>query len=75
MSEYVINDFTIYPNPVSNVLSVKGNKAVESITIFDLHARKLIATEGSDTVDVSQLAKGTYIVKVNKNQIFKFIKK
>jgi hypothetical protein len=75
VTDYVINDYTIYPNPVSNVLSVQGNKAVESITIFDLHARKLIATEGSDTVDVSQLATGTYIVKVNKNQIFKFIKK
>jgi len=75
LNEFDSTTFAIYPNPVSNVLSVQGNKTVDSITIFDIHAQKLIATEGTNTVDVSQLATGTYIVKVNKNQIFKFIKK
>ena len=69
------NQFTIYPNPTSNILYVEGNKDVESIVIFDLNARKLIKNQSSKTVDVSALSSGTYIVKVNNQETFRFIKK
>jgi hypothetical protein len=69
------NQFKIYPNPTSNILFVEGIKEIESIAVFDLNARKLINSQDSDTIDVSQLSAGTYIIKVNNEENFRFIKK
>jgi hypothetical protein len=69
------NQFKIYPNPTTNLLFVEGNKDIESIVVFDLNARKLINNQDSDTIDVSQLPAGTYIIKVNNEETFRFVKK
>jgi Glycosyl hydrolase catalytic core/Secretion system C-terminal sorting domain/F5/8 type C domain len=75
VNEYTQNDFKIYPNPTTNELTISGLSKPETIQIYDIHARKLIEKQNSNSLDVSQLKQGIYILKINKNNIFQFIKK
>ena len=61
------NRFTAYPNPVKNNLTIRYNKSIDTVTIFNLlgqqlFSRSINATEGK--VDMSSLTAGTYLVKV-----------
>ena len=62
-----------YPNPVVNTLNVLGVSDTEPLFVYDLSG-KCLMTERGNKVEVSNLTKGTYILKVN-NQCIKFIKK
>lgn len=74
-NSFLKNQFTIYPNPTTNVLHISGNDEVEYLDIFDLSGRKLMTTKGVNTVDVSQLSAGIYFINVNNKEAFKFVKK
>lgn len=55
----------VYPNPVKDVLNVEG-KEIKSLTIYDAEGRRVIVKagfSGKATVNVSGLAKGTYLVQ------------
>jgi hypothetical protein len=67
--------FTIYPNPAA--ISFKVNKAVESVSIFDITGKQIARFVGNfnskHDFDISKLSKGIYVVKfdVNSNSITK----
>ena len=57
-----------FPNPVSNELNISNIREKAAISIYDLNGRQLLSrTSGINDVkiDVSQLKKGVYIIKVN----------
>ncbi len=61
------NYFTIYPNPVGEYLNITIKQATEmySITIYNLIGQQVqTTTYPTETVDVSSLTTGNYIVKV-----------
>ena len=62
------NQLTIYPNPASSTITVEGLNGVAQV--FDVNGKKVMnITNG--TFDVSELSKGTYIVKSEKyNTLF-----
>lgn len=66
--------FTIYPNPVSTILNISSEIAVENLQVFDFLGKKLLSTQKTNSVDVSPLANGTYFLKVNNLKMIKFIK-
>jgi len=71
-------DFQIYPNPVSEVLSLKTTEKIKEVRIFDTTGRALPTQEQNGSVDVRNLEKGIYILKVQtdkNNYTQKFIKK
>lgn len=63
--------FTIYPNPVKDVLQIKGQNidTIETIKIFDISG-KLVIEEKKDInqLDVSNLSSGLFILKVETNK-------
>lgn len=66
----------IYPNPVRDVINISSDKSIQSVEIFDILGR-LIRTETKNNINVSQLSKGNYILKIktsNQEIIEKFIK-
>ena len=75
VNEFTSNKFTIYPNPTSNLLHISGINEVESLEILDLNGRQLIKKAGINSVDISDLSKGVYFLKLNNKETFKFIKK
>jgi hypothetical protein len=70
-----INQFAIYPNPASSSIQIESKDEVESIVVFDLNAKILMQNKASKSIDISQLASGTYVLRVNNKETFKFIKK
>lgn len=75
------NQFIIYPNPVTNVLHVSfisnSNLKIKTISILDINGKEIIKTS-SPQIDVRNLIKGIYIIKIatpsNQAGIAKFIK-
>ena len=70
-----VNQFAIYPNPTTNTINIEGNTDIDSLVIFDLNAKVLMQNQGSKNIDVSQLTAGTYVIRINNKETFKFIKK
>ena len=66
-------DLFVYPNPVAQTLRIDGAEAGSTFTIYDLQGRTLMQTI-ENQIDVSSLAQGSYLLKVN-DQVVKFIKK
>ncbi|WP_333876180.1 T9SS type A sorting domain-containing protein [Flavobacterium sp.] len=56
-----------YPNPVDNVLNFElKDSSVKSIEIYNLLGQMLIAiSDAENTIDLSDLQSGTYLIKVN----------
>ncbi len=69
----------LYPNPVLNILNVniESNLINEPYNIFDCLGRVVINGKFNDvdtTINVEQLSKGIYYLKVSGNSVNKFIK-
>jgi hypothetical protein len=74
-----LESFSLYPNPVDNVLHIKSNQLeVKTIRIFDITGRTVKAIDnakGVKSVDTSSLKRGIYIMSINNNLQYKFVKK
>lgn len=68
----------VYPNPAADVVNVEAAEEITSIAVFNLAGAQLNAQAdingNAATVNVSDLAAGSYIIKVNK-QAAQLIKK
>jgi Leucine-rich repeat (LRR) protein len=58
-------DVFIYPNPTDNYLFVEGNKNPISISIYNLLGAEVIAKSATDKINVSELSKGVYIIRIS----------
>lgn len=61
------NALIIYPNPASDVLNISTPEKVLDVRIFAADG-KLVKTADTKVVNVSDLAKGVYIVKVKTDK-------
>jgi hypothetical protein len=69
--------FSAVPNPVKDVLNLSYNKDISNIAIYNLLGQEMIskAINASQTqIDMSNLATGTYLVKVTADSQVKTIK-
>ena len=74
INSFAAPKFNIYPNPTSDTIKISGDQSIVFLQIFDVNGRSLMVQRNSNAVDVSALAKGTYFIKVNNTETFKFIK-
>lgn len=59
------SDVTIYPNPVKDVLHITSDKPINIIRIFNVSGAELLRTANTNSVNVSHLPAGIYMVYVN----------
>lgn len=59
------SNLKVFPNPAVDVVNLTSNKEVKSVTIYDLSGKKVKSTTDSKQINVSNLAKGTYILQAN----------
>lgn len=72
----IFNNISIYPNPVKNVLNIKGlgNELIKA-SIYNITGQKVISqTTGLKTINTSSLAPGVYFLNLETNDASKTIK-
>ncbi|MDO6596194.1 choice-of-anchor J domain-containing protein [Oceanihabitans sp. 2_MG-2023] len=81
VDEFNINAFTVYPNPVNDVLNIKTNLTIENVEVYNqLGQRVLTVTKNQisgNSIDMSNLNNGIYIIEIasgDKKESFKIIK-
>lgn len=58
-------EFKLYPNPVNNVLNINSKEPLASVTAFDMLGRTVLKVNNvSDSINVSSLNKGVYILQL-----------
>jgi Secretion system C-terminal sorting domain len=76
-SNFTFKNFSFSPNPVTNVLKVINDSAIDSIEVSSLLGQKIMNKSVNDLqteIDMSQLTKGIYFVKVTANGSEKIVK-
>jgi hypothetical protein len=74
VDDFSKNSFRIFPNPVASKLYL--NDDFKSVKVYDMSGKKVVELNNSseNSIDVSQLGKGTYILVSDNNRKTKFIK-
>lgn len=67
----------LYPNPAQTTLNLSGYSSPVKISVFDMLGKQHIETEVINTLDVSALKPGFYMVEIKnetRSKVFKIIK-
>ena len=70
VNDFASKGFSAYPNPVSNILNLQANEAINSVAIYNVLGQEVYSAKinaMTSTVDMSQMASGAYFVKVDIN--------
>ena len=69
--------FSVYPNPVTNILNVEYSKEISTVAVFNLLGQEVLSkavNTSQSQIDMSSLSSGTYLVKVQSENLTKTIK-
>jgi len=82
VDEFENGDFVFYPNPVSDVVtvSIKNSGTIAAIAVYDMlgkliHLDKPTSAVSTQTLDLSSVSKGVYLIEVTSDTNLKVIKK
>jgi hypothetical protein len=62
--------FSMYPNPASNRLNISAKEAIQNAAVYNVLGKKVMSLEinkSSESIDISNLASGIYLIKYNVN--------
>ncbi|MFD2915601.1 T9SS type A sorting domain-containing protein [Psychroserpens luteus] len=63
----ISNQFTLYPNPTSNILNLESVRPITRVKVFDILGKEVLSSESNMTnekVNISKLNSGLYVVFV-----------
>ena len=82
LNEFENGDFVFYPNPTSDIvtISLKNNGSISNIVVYDLLGKmilsqKPVTSESSQTINLSAISKGVYLLEVTTDSNLKVVKK
>lgn len=67
-------NFEVYPNPMNNVLYIKGYD-IQNVSIFNAVGQQMLFVEGSNEIDVTTLDNGLYFVRISDKRGGNVVKK
>lgn len=68
--DILASNFNIYPNPAKDFINIKSSSAaISSVKIYDLLGKQVRAEDNlqNSKIDVSDIASGIYLMKINSN--------
>lgn len=80
LDDFSSEDFSVYPNPVKDVLTLRSSTSVDQIEVYDVLGKLVLnktPNSISPTVNMSDLNSGVYFLKVtidNQSKTIKIIK-
>jgi len=63
-TEEQLTTFTIYPNPVTDILIIESNTTINNLSIYNELGQLLLKTNKTYTLDISTLTNGIYYLKI-----------
>lgn len=74
-NEFNLADFTIFPNPASNVLNILSSDKLDRFEIRDIQGKIIIEDNlNATTIDISGLQSGIYLLKIKSDDKLAFKK-
>jgi len=73
----IIKGFTLYPNPVKNILNIQVQENINNVKLFNLLGQQIVQKNVNDNkilLDISSLIQGTYIAIVTTDKTIKSVK-
>ena len=61
---YANNTISLYPNPAQEVLNISSSNSITKIEVYDMQGRNVASNINASNVNVEDIVKGAYIVKV-----------
>ena len=58
-----ILDFSVYPNPATNIINIQAKSAIANIQLFNSVGQKVADVDGKSSIDISSLNTGLYVLK------------
>ncbi len=77
VNDFNANVFSVYPNPVKDVLNIESAAAVNSVVVYDVLGKVVLQAQPdaiSPKVDMSNLSSGAYMVQVTIGNASKTVK-
>lgn len=77
MSNNPIADFRVYPNPVTDILTISTSNTISEIKIFTLLGQKIhskMSSSSMERINVSDLEKGWYLIQITVGDLVKTIR-
>jgi len=69
-NSHVSDNFSVYPNPATDILNFEGLSNIKLISFYSIHGELILTTSGSSgQVDVSDLERGVYIVRIESEKM------
>ena len=68
---------SLYPNPAGKTITLQGLLEYDHLSVTDMYGKKLIGKtiqENTETIDISTLSRGIYLIKLNNNEEQKTLK-
>ena len=72
-----MSSFNFFPNPVNDVLTIKAQASIDSITVYNMLGQAVVRSTPNttdSTVDMSALQTGAYFVQVSINNTVKTVR-
>ena len=72
-----VSSFNFFPNPVNDVLTIKAQASIDSITVYNMLGQAVVRSTPNttdSTVDMSALQTGAYFVQVSINNTVKTVR-
>ena len=78
-NDFEANTITVYPNPTIGILNIQSEKSIGKIEVFGLTGQLIKTFENTNQIDISDLNKGVYVMKIQSenftSKTLKVIKK
>lgn len=62
------NALTVFPNPTFGKIQIKSESAIKQIDVYDVTGRAAVHLQNTDTVDLSELESGVYLLKASTDK-------
>ena len=73
------NQYSIYPNPATNQVTIQGNNTPSNIRVINLAGQEVVNVNNTNNVNITTLPTGNYILKItdlnSKEETHKLTKK
>ncbi len=76
-NDFAENKFSVYPNPVKDILNIKSIASIDNVTVYDILGKVVLQENPgkiSPAINMSGLTSGSYLVKVTIGNSSKTVK-